>query len=98
MRMCTVCRIRETDDYPFPTTDWDLCWNHGTTRVFVASGRRITQVWDGTCWTTIRDEGAERGSAGLALMLVGAAAGLAGVILPLVSTAVAGLGAAGGAL
>lgn len=29
-RHCTVCRIRETADYPFPSADWDLCWNHGT--------------------------------------------------------------------
>jgi len=29
-RRCTVCHIRETSDYPFPSVVWDLCWNHGT--------------------------------------------------------------------
>jgi hypothetical protein len=28
-RVCSVCRIRETDAYPFPSADWDLCPKHG---------------------------------------------------------------------
>lgn len=28
MRACTVCHIRETADYPFPSADWNLCPHH----------------------------------------------------------------------
>lgn len=28
MRACTVCHIRETADYPFPSADRDLCSHH----------------------------------------------------------------------
>ena len=27
-RTCTVCRIRETADCPFPSAEWDLCPHH----------------------------------------------------------------------
>jgi len=28
IRECTVCHIRETEDYPFPSDEWSLCWDH----------------------------------------------------------------------